>query len=271
MEAQLDLLSSILNTLDINAESDQPLDTFDLAAIVNHLCTTLDLPQTLKTLRQLLIHCESTVLTLFFTNPQLTEHILKHLTNEQITFDSTKLFSEVFDESLHSSLITPEFIEKLVDSIGVSDSETCENIVKALILIARKNLNWILGAKNSRFFGEALIFRVNWAKGSEKKNLVLTINKVLKERPEFFYLNDLKVVADTLVNVLVDREEGILKESYEALNEMMKIEEFCRLGYRFGELAEVLQHSEDDLDICEMQCNILVKVELFAVVRGSEG
>lgn len=266
MEDQLDLLSSILNTLDTKGEPCEGLDTFDLPGIVKYLCETLSNQSNFKLLRQLLTHAESAVLEIFFTNPLLPEQILNHIIKNEKSDDSIKLFTEIFDESLHSTLINPEFIDDLVNGLGTSSSETCENIIKTLILIARKNLTWILAAKNSRFFGEGLVFRVNWAQGTEKKNLVITICNVLRICPGFFYLNDLKVVADTLIKVLIDREEGILKESYEALQEMMKVEEFYSLGYRFAELAEVLQHSEDDLEICEIQCNLLVKVESFNLV-----
>jgi hypothetical protein len=252
-------LSECLDSLDARHSQDTlNLEGFDnLDLIILHLFKNLEEKKNLKILRQLLMHSEGKVLEVFIQDPGVLKDVIDWILGNRVNFDSSKLLAELFDESFHNCLVSQELIDSLVEGLAESDEKTCENLVKVLILIGNSYLDKVIQAKNSRFFGEMLVLRVNWAEGTEKKNLIKTIGRIFKFFPEFFYVNDLKLVADTLIKVLNDREEDLLVETYEALSHLMNIQDFVATRHRFDELFEILQHGEDEIALCEIQNNIL--------------
>ena len=259
MEISIPEFSDYLDTIENNSEPDTSLGSrfTSLDSILSFLSENIKDSMHLKVLRQLLFHCEAKVIELFIFSPNLLIDIIDWINLNRVNYDSTKLIVELYDESSHSEIVTKELINHLVDGLGESDKRTCENIVKILILIGNCHLDKVIEARNSRFFGELLVLRVNWAQGTEKKNLIRTISRIFKSFPNFFYLNDLKLIVDTLIKVLNDREDDLIEQTYEALQEIMKIDEFLDTRYRFDELAEILQHGEDQIELCEIQNALL--------------
>ena len=259
MEISISEFSEYLDTIEHNSEPDPSLCSryTNLDSILSFLSENIKDSIHLKVLRQLLFHCEAKVIELFIFSPNLLIDIVDWINHNKVNYDSTKLIVELYDESSHSEIVTEKLINLLVDGLAESDKQTCENIVKILILIGNCHLEKVIEARNSRFFGELLVLRVNWAQGTEKKNLIRTISRVVKFLPDFFYLNDLKLIVDTLIKVLNDREDDLIEQTYGALQEIMKIEEFIVTKYRFDELAEILQHGEDQIELCEIQNALL--------------
>ena len=246
MEEKYGQLTLYLDSLDQNSSSltTELLDLSKDQGLISYIIDNLQVLNSIKLLRQLLQYTPSTAMEFILTNDKLPLALIDYLKNNRIDFDSTKVFAEVYDEGAYKDLIDDGLIEKLVSSIEGSSENACENLIKVLIIIGNFKLERIILSNHSRYFGEMLVFRVNRASGVEKKYLLKTISRIVYGFPQFFYINDLKLLVDIICEALSNQEEENFNECLSTLDGITEIEDFLQAKYRFEELLELLQTLE---------------------------
>jgi Protein of unknown function (DUF2013) len=262
MDSKLRTLSGLLEELDANPHLDFP----DLAVLssdgglVEYLAGNMN-ESSVHLLRQLLEHTPQTVLENVITNKSLLAQLITYTTSSEVTYDLAKVLCEVYDES-YANLITPQVLEKLVNSLESSSDAACQRIIILLAIISDKYISDILILPNSRYFGEILLLRFNRTEGAERKLILNTINRILYQFPQFFYTNDLKTLADIAVGVLEEGGKDIVKPALEILKGIFTIQDFLALKYRLEELFELLETIQMDKDLKRLKESILGTLKL---------
>lgn len=257
MDLHINDLIESLNTLDekISRKPSNPITISDYPGLIPYLIQNLS-GINIKILRQLLEHVPEQILEEILINETLPNKLIEHIKTQPPNYDSIKILSDIYDESIYEQLIDSEVLSKLINSIQGAGPKMCENLVKVLVFISKHKMKDILSTSNSRNFGEILIYRLNRAQGTEKKLMLQTVTDIVYSSPDYFYINDLKVVCDIVVDSLSNQEEEILTENYEALTALMEVKDFFDLKYRFNEIYEVLQVPEGNSYILKIQDKI---------------
>ncbi|OMJ84855.1 hypothetical protein SteCoe_13981 [Stentor coeruleus] len=252
----VDLIES-LNNFDENpsARLSNSIIISDYPGLISYLIQNLS-GINIKILRQLLEYIPEQILEEILINETLPSKLIEHIKTQPPDYDSIKILSDIYDESIYEQLVDSEVLSKLVYSIQGAGPKMCENLVKVLVFISKHKMQEILSIPNSRNFGEILIYRLNRAQGIEKKLMLKTVTDIIFSFPDYFYINDLKVVCDIVVDSLSNQEEEILTENYEALTALMDVKDFFDLKYRFSEIYEVLQVPEGNSYILKIQDRI---------------
>ena len=212
----------------------------------------------IRILRQLLEHTPRTVLQSIMMDPILPHQLLTHLLTNQITYDLIKVLSELYDSETYDKYLNSETINKLVNALGGCSEQICECLLKVLIFISDKRLKNILQSENSRFFGEMLILRLNWTIGVERKYIINTIKTLVWGFPKFFYLNDLKMIADIVIGFLENCEKDVADESFSILDGIFRIKDFEELNYRVENIKDILETHEKFF--CDGKNNLMNRI-----------
>ena len=262
MEENIKQLSAILESFDKNPrEISRDLEELSCTpGLLAYLISNLNSNNSVRIVRQLLQHTQESVLGEIISNKDLPAMLIECIASSQITYDNIWVFSELYDESTYLEYIKSEVLERLVDALDQCPEDACANLVKVLLLISEARLEEMVMLKNSSYFGEMLIYRLNWASGTERKKLLETVLRIIREHPRFFYINDLKVISDITIRFLQDGEMDVIEPSFSALVALLSIDEFFEIRYRFDVIADILEISYDKQEILSLKQQVFSKL-----------
>lgn len=243
MEAKVNRVTEILEDLDRHPEAfaDDLENLSSDQEFLEYLIRNLNEKGMMRILRQLLQHTQQTVLGNVISNEDLPGKLVECVRTQQIDYDNIWVFCELCDESMYKEVLKGEILEKLVNSLDGCPETTCPNLIKVLLMASDYHLNEILGLQNSRYFGEMLVLRMNWANGPEQKKIAETILRIIEKSPDFFYVNDLKMIFDIVIQVLQNGEQEISEVFFLILAGILDIQDFFERKYRFDEVFELFE------------------------------
>ena len=262
MEEKFEELSLILEELDKN--SNLCFDKLEILSsnpeLIDYIVSNLRSNRYARVLRQLLQYTSQTVLGQLMINFNLPNELIKNIILETIQYDNIWILLELYDES-YNDLIDKNLLNKLVNALDGSSEVISEILIKLLVCISTYKLGVILEVENSRFFGEMILYRLNWANGVEKKLFLEVSKQIIEKYPCYFYINDLKMLCDIIISIIENKEEYSLDISYQILYGLLKIKDFFIIKYRFEEILEIVELSDGNEYSSLIKESILLQID----------
>lgn len=234
------LVSTLLETFLAN------LSAFDLASAL------------LTILRQLNSHVTDQVLPQLRASPTFAPAIVRYLTeipSNKVSEEAFVLITAVFDSSNSQALDTSQVVKAIFDALeNLQGKETAKALVNILAGISQRSTssdtNLVLQQckehPNARFFKEILLYHVNRSDPVDMLNCMTCCADLLRDETsrssQFFYSNDLVVLADMMFNNLENMQDcEAVRKTLEVFSALYRCTELQNTKYRLDDLADLLK------------------------------